>query len=176
MNLHEYKQIILDSAPEHWNMITCWGYSSGPSFLEKHSVSYSSSDEQSLEVVSHGMRATLKTDLAIWIAWGITSNPDFKEPWANEFSDPSASSGFVDFFYNNVLVYRDIYVYVDGNRCRLPLPERELDLETGKVERYTVSRERYEFFQMFDGFEQVSDFQTYFQSAKLVTVDKPWMT
>lgn len=57
------------------------------------------------------------------MAWGLKVVEDFKEPWANKFPDAHASSAHVDVFYNNALVYRDIYVLGDGARCYLPLPK-----------------------------------------------------
>jgi hypothetical protein len=176
MNLSEYAIKIAKTNRDDWNIITCWGWSAGPSFLDRTPVLITGeSNFPDIEIESHGMRASLKPDLSIGIAWGLCSNPDFKEPWANQFPDPSASSEFIDFFYNGNLVFRDIYVSVDAGRCRLPLPEREFDSKTNKVLKYTVSRDRYEFFKMFDGLEQISDFDRYFKQAGFVIVDFPWM-
>lgn len=176
MNLKEYSEKIIGSTKDDWNLITCWGFGSGPSYLEHCSVWTKGKGEFSnIEVESQGMVASLKSDLSISMAWGITSNPDFKEEWANQFPDPGASSSIVDFFYNGVLVFRDIYVSVDGCRCRLPLPDREFDKETHKVNRYTVPRDKYEFYQMLDGLEQLSDFDSYFRRVGFEIINTPWM-
>jgi len=176
MNLQEYASSIIDSTKGDWNIITCWGFSAGPSYLARSSVWTTGKGEFSnMEVESQGMVASLKTNLSISIAWGITSNPDFKEDWANMFDDPSASSHIIDFFYNGSLVFRDIYVSVDGARCSLPLPDRDFDDKTHKVRRHTVPKDKYSFFRMFDGFEQVSDFDGYFDRAGFEIVDSPWM-
>src|SRR5680860_1730819 len=134
MNLKEYSKMIIGSTKEDWNLITCWGFGAGPSYLERSSVWTTNENKFSnMEVESQGMVASFKHDLSISMAWGISSNPDFKEEWANKFSEHHASSGFVDFFHNGALVFRDIYVSVDGARCRLPLPDREFDEETHKA-------------------------------------------
>lgn len=175
MNLREYERMIVDTTREDWNVITCWGFGSGPSYLERASGVTVSLSPPVVEVESHSMRAALKADLAIWLAWGFPINPDFKEPWANKFSDPNASSALIDFFYGSNLVYRDVYVSVDGARCMLPLPEREFDLETRNVRRYTVPANKHRFFSLLDGLESLSDFDMYFRQAGFETVDLPWM-
>jgi hypothetical protein len=176
MDIEEYSRRVIDTTEEDWTVITCWGFGSGPSYLQNSSVVTKGKDEFSnIEIESHGMRATLKSDLLIWFACGYLSNPDFKEPWANQFSDPHASSSFVDFFYNGVLVFRDIFVSVDGGRCYLPLPDREFDPETYKVLRYTVPRDKYTFFKMLNSIDKLSDFDRYFQRAGFEIVDTPWM-
>lgn len=202
MDLKEYTERIMTTGSDDWTILPCWGFGAGPSYLESPLASgtgerslafeagssygagpsYSESrlarvprDYSGIEIESHTMRASLKSDLFIWIAWGYPSNPDFREPWANQFPDPQARSYIIDFFYNQVLVFRDIYVDVDGGRCYLPLPEREFDSETNEIRRYTVARDKYTFFKMFDGFERLSDFDQYFNQAKFDIVDASWI-
>lgn len=176
MDLQQYERRIMDTTKNDWTIITCWGFGSGPSYLERASVWTTGKGEFSnIEIESHGMRASLKSDLSIGIAWGFQSNPEFKEPWANQFPDPSASSHFVDFFYGSVLVYRDVYVSVDGGRCMLPLPDREFDPQTHEVRRYTVPKDKHRFFRLLDGFERLSDFDRYFNQAGFQLTDAPWM-
>ena len=176
MNLREYAKRIIATTSDDWTILTCWGFGSGPSYLESSSVEMNGQgDFSNIEIESHGMRASLKSDLSIWIAWGYPSNPEFREPWANQFPDSQASSHILDFFYNDVLVFRDIYVDVDGGRCYLPLPERELYPETREIRRYTVARDKYAFFKMFDSFERMSDFERYFKEADFYLVDASWI-
>jgi hypothetical protein len=176
VDLREYERRIVETTHEDWTIITCRGAGAGPSYLEHMSVWTTGKGEfANLDVESHGMRASLKSDLSIWIAWGYPCNPDFKEEWANQFPDPKASSAYVDFFYGAGLVYRDLYVSVDGGRCRLPLPDMDIDRETHAVRRYTVPRNKYEFFRALDRFEHLSDFQRYFQAAGFDVIDTPWM-
>jgi len=176
MNLAEYSQRIVESSIEDWNLITCWGFSSGPSYLDRSSVWTDGKDRfLNLEIKSHSMVASFKHDLSISMAWGLQSNPDFKEEWANKFPDPQASSSFIDFFYQGVLIFRELYVSVDGARCRLPLPDREFDDQTNQVIRLTVPRDKHEFFQLFDSMESLSDFDNYFVRAGFEIVNTPWM-
>ena len=56
---------------------------------------------------------------------------DFKEPWANKYPDPTASSYWYDLSYDGALIERFILVSVDGARAELPLPDRNtLKVET----------------------------------------------
>jgi len=176
MDLRQYERAIAGTTRDDWTIITCWGFGSGPSYLERSSVWTTGKGEFSnLEIQSHGLRASLKNDLAIWIAWGFPANPEFKEPWANQFPDSSASSAFIDFFFGSALVYRDVYVSVDGGRCKLPLPDLEFDPKTHEVRRYTVSHTRHGFFRLLDTFERLSDFDRYFAAAGFIITDAPWM-
>lgn len=176
MDLQEYAQRIVNTTKDDWTIITCWGFGSGPSYLQRASVWTTGKGEVSnIEFESHGMRASLKSDLSVWFAWGYTSNPDFQEPWANQFPDPHASSGFVDFFYNGVLVFRDTYVSVDGHRCKLPLPDRVFHPQTSEVLRYTVPRDKWAFFRMLDSFEHLSEFDRFFTGVKFEVTDEAWM-
>lgn len=176
MNLQDYAMKILDTTKEDWTIFSCAGFGSGPSYLQSLSVWTNGKNEfENIEISSHPMRASLKKDLSIWIAWGYPSNPDFQESWANKFPDPKASSGIVDFFYNDVLVFRDLYVSVDGYRCQLPLPDRDFDHKTHEVLRHTVPKDKYKFFKMLDGFEKTPDFDDYFGQVKFEIVDDSWM-
>jgi hypothetical protein len=51
---------------------------------------------------------------------------DFREPWANNFPDPSATGYWCDLFYGSTHVARYILVAVDGARALLPIPKRGL--------------------------------------------------
>ncbi|MBI3300931.1 MAG: hypothetical protein HYZ72_02475 [Deltaproteobacteria bacterium] len=176
MTLREYASRILASNHDDWTVNSCWGFGSGPSYLDQIAVWTTGTGKFSnIEVHSHSVVASLKTDLSISLAWGFPHNPEFKEPWANKFPDSSASSAFVDFFYNGVLVFRDIYVSVDGGRCMIPLPDREFDKETHQVRRLIVPRGKYSFFRLLDSFEKVSDFNSYFEGTGIEIVDTPWM-
>jgi len=59
------------------------------------------------------------------IADGQDLVPDFKEPWANQFPDEHASSHFVELRYAGTTLKQLVFVYCDGARYRIPLPERD---------------------------------------------------
>ncbi|HIF9299408.1 TPA: hypothetical protein ACX6QU_003366 [Photobacterium damselae] len=173
MDLNTYKENLLKAQSDDWTIIGCWGAGSGPSYRNAISVWTKSSGEfHNIEVESHAEVYSLKSDLRISVSIGITHNDDFVESWANQFTDSKASSSFVDFFFCNQLVYRDIYVAVDGGRCMLPLPKIHVNKTTHKIDRLTVSREKYEFFKLLN---RLTDYEHYFSQTEIEIVDEPWM-
>lgn len=174
MTLEEYKDLILSASLEDWNNIGCWGAGTGPSFRDSFSVWTKGAGEfHNIEIDSHCEVYSLKKNLSVSVACGIKHNDDFIEDWANSFPDTRASSAFVDFFYNNQLVYRDIYVSVDGGRCRIPLPDMKFNSSTHQVEKLTIPREKYKFFKLLNGLG--NDYESYFHRTKIEVVDEPWM-
>lgn len=175
MNLQEFQRIILDTAPDDWTSISCWGGGAGPSYLNRFEVWKTGRDDfSSMDVDSHSEVLSLKSNLLISVASGMTHNDDFIEMWANKFADHKASSGFVDFFYSGVLVYRDIYVSVDGGKCRLPLPTQHLN-ETYQVERLTVPKDKAHFFRLLNG-EDSSSYEYYLERSGIEVVESGWMS
>lgn len=175
MTLDEYKKKILATTEEDWTRIGCWGAGSGPSFRDALSVWTKGSGEfRNLEVDSHSEILSLRGDLLISVACGITHNDDFIEDWANSFPDQHASSAFVDFFYANQLVYRDIYVSVDGGRCRLPLPDIKLDVSKKEVKALTVPEDKYHFFRLLN--VDSDDYDSYLSRAGIEIADGEWMS
>ncbi|QDT51326.1 hypothetical protein Pan258_54150 [Symmachiella dynata] len=176
MTLTEYENIISNTGPSDWTVITCWGFGSGHSFLDRTSV-WTGGSSEGIEVESHSMRASLKSDLAIWIAWGFPANSDFHEEWANKFTDPSASSSIVDFFYNDAIVYRDVGVHVDGARVGLPLPQREFNTSQREVVRRTVPRNKKNFFGVLHLLESGNgnEYEQYFNDVGFEVIDERWM-
>ncbi|MBL0949275.1 MAG: hypothetical protein IBJ08_00920 [Pseudomonas sp.] len=167
MNLSEFKRRICESEPEDWTVITCWGADSGPSFLDKLDVWTNGNGEFSgLEIDSHSNVMSFKPDLQISVAYGMQHNDDFREEWANSFPDPHASSAYVDFFYAKNLVYRDIYVAVDGGRFLLPLPEQKID-SSYTVTGLTVTRERAAFFALLNG----NDSRSYYECLRRAGIE-----
>jgi hypothetical protein len=174
MILQQYAETIATTDKDDWTFIKCRGRC-GPSFLDRIGVSTDRNDKFiGMEVQDHSMRASLKNDLSIAIAWGFPRSDEFMEEWANQFPDPHATSGLVDFFYNGNLVYRDVYVSIDGGKCNLPLPEI-WQKEDGTIIRLTVPKDQYSFFRMLDRMEKISDFDHYFRQAKFEIVDRSWM-
>lgn len=176
MTLDEYQKIILATSVDDWTHISCWGAGAGPSFLNKFSVWTTGRGEFSnIEVDSHSEVLSLKRDLLVSVALGLSHNDDFIEPWANKFADKKAMSGFVDFFYSGALIYRDIYVSVDGGRCRLPLPRQHISDKTHEVERLTVPQAKADFYRLLNGLESTFDYDSYLSRSGIETTDAPWM-
>lgn len=175
MTLDEYKTKILASAENDWTRIGCWGAGTGPSYRDALSVWKKGSGEfLNLDIDSHSEILSLKSDLLISVAFGITHNNDFVEDWANSFADPHASSEFVDFFYGTQLVFRDVYVSVDGGRCCLPLPEIKLDESNNEVNSLTVPEDKYRFFRLLN--RSADDYDSYLSRAGITVINGDWMS
>lgn len=131
MDINNYIQTIFKSKGKDWQKIHCLGNGNGPSYKD-HFEFYDiyNGEDNVILLKSHENRATYKPDIKISIAWGLSNsfnNNDhhkIKDSWAISFEDESgAYTSFVDFFYNDSLVFRKIYGIVDGGRCKLPIPQ-----------------------------------------------------
>ena len=162
MEFEKLMSIIENSSVDEWNVITCWGFGSGPSYKSKFDF-YEVRDgikSGTLVEESHGMYACYRPDVSISLAFGLLINDDFKEEWANAFPDKSASSHYVDIFFNNNLVERISYVNVDGGRAKLPIPKSINDL--------SVKKREYLIIKLIDNFESSErNFESYFNRANL---------
>ncbi|MTI67520.1 MAG: hypothetical protein FH753_13120 [Firmicutes bacterium] len=175
MNLSEFSKEIMNSNIDDWTINSCWGAGAGPSYLNQFTVWNTGDDKfHNIEIDSHSMIASYKRNLAISIAWGLNHNDDFCEDWANDFPDSRAMSSYIDFFYNGVLVYRDIIVSVDGGRCYIPLPKREFDKKNHKVTRLSVTRQQYEFIKMINQFASTYNYDSYFKRTNIEIVEENW--
>ena len=58
------------------------------------------------------------------IVEGEKLNSDFVEEWSKKFPDPNASSFYIELWHNNTLLKKCAFVWVDGARYKVPLPER----------------------------------------------------
>ncbi len=174
MKLEELITTILNSNISDWNEIRCWGAFSGPSYKDKlEFYNVRDGEPNILHVDSHHTIAAFKMDLSISIAHGITSNDDFKEEWANQFDNPSASTHFIDLFYNNTLVFRDLYLIVDGGRCKLPIPNYD------KNQKLVVPRGYYSFIRFLERLSSGSTnddiFDFYFKRTGIEIIESPWI-
>jgi|GEM_PF-518926 len=197
MTLDEYMKRVLVSKAWDWSAVYGWGAGSGPTFRYKlsHDVeglspgtvitfpsglaaSYALSHPPPVFVASHDMTAALKSDLSITIAWGMVANSDFTEEWANKFKNPKATSHHVDFFYNGALVYRDVYVLVDGGRIALPMPNPYGGTEISETSPGEVPKGYAKVVRLLmemDGrFEHYEEMDAYFNQTGAVLVDTPW--
>ena len=116
MELRKLIDKVIDSAPEDWHHIA-----DAPSFHD-HLQFYEVYDgaPNVLHAEAHGNVGVYIPDVSITIEWGLEWRKDFKEDWCKNFPAPEAHGGFLDFFFNNGLVYRAAYVWVDG--IFFPLP------------------------------------------------------
>jgi hypothetical protein len=93
MTLQELWSVILESSREDWHFIG----SEEPSFHGKHSST-----------------AVYIPNVSITLAWGRKWQEDYQAEWCKKFPNPSASGEYADVFFNNSLVYRTPYIWVDG--------------------------------------------------------------
>jgi len=175
MTFEQVLETVASSEVENWWTDSCWGANSGPSYRD-HFESWELYEgvKHILKVKSHSNVATYKPDVSITIAWGLESLDNFREEWANKFPNPRASSSFIDIFYNGALVFRDIYVEVDGGRARLPLPTIKWDDKQKKITELTVPLRRYRLIGLVDSLDHVSQYDSYFQQAGFKVVDTEW--
>jgi hypothetical protein len=119
MHLGKLIDIVTGSSPKDWHLIA-----DKPSFhdrLEFYEVY--NGQPNVLHSDAHHSVASYIPDVSITMAWGLEWNKDFKEDWCANFPAPKAHGGYLDIFFNNALVYRSAYVWVDG--VTLPLPQRK---------------------------------------------------
>jgi hypothetical protein len=171
MTLDEYMRLVSDSTRSDWNVIVCWGAGSGPSYLTDMSVWYTGSgDFHNLEMRTHSSVATFKQDISVSFAWGMQSNDDFMEDWANKFPDSHASSYYIDFFYHGSLIARELGVSVDGGRVTLPLPDRDIDSRTYETRRLTVTSQMNSILKLINSMTSSYDYDEYLKRAGIVVV------
>jgi hypothetical protein len=160
MKLEDLLALCAKSKPEWWKVIPCGGAGSGPSFLDEWG---SDSDGEPVLIGSHTMRAAYRPDLSMALAWGLTAHEEIEESWTRTVAHGSASSHFIDFFYHGALVERGLYVLVDGGRCKLPVPQRDLaDARPGGL---WITRWQHDFFALLNKLEAVADFDLYLRDA-----------
>lgn len=174
MKLNELLNIILESKPGQWNGISCWGYGSGPSYKDKFDFHEAyNAHENVLKVESHDNICVFKDDIDITMAYGLTSNEDYKAEWANQFPNPKACSNILDIFYRGSLVFRESYLVVDGGRCELPIPSY------GKNGELIVAKDYYNFIKLFEkivnGTTNDINFNSYFDQTGIKIVEDKWI-
>jgi len=167
MRLEKLILTVVASSKEEWHSINCWAQGSGPSYRSYYAPDHTSDGRlRSLDTVSHRTVAVFKPDVSITMAFGMPINLDLVQDWANIFPNPKASSHRVDLFYNNALVYRDLYASVDGGKGKLPFP---------KGRHLKVPKGYYYFIKVLDNISGYqSRFESYFSRSDLKLTEDPW--
>jgi hypothetical protein len=159
---------ILSSNVDDWNLISCAGPGGGPSYRSRFWFIVRDGVQLTLEEASHQVVAAYKSDLSITMAWGLDCERDFGERWAQAaFPASRASSHHADVFYGGALVYRTLYVTLDGGRTKLPKPPLSPDILEVPVD---YSR----FIHLLNRLEGHVDYEDYFQRAGLLTIAEDW--
>ena len=154
MKLYEIRQLITETEPDYWNVIT-----SGPLF------NYNLGNINEVATVAgwHYGRAVLIEDVDIALEYGMPAHAHAREGWAPEwaqFPDPSASAEYCDVLYRGSIVDRVLLASVDGGRAVLPVPERR---EGGWI----VMDWPYHLARLVDGFGGSCDFEEYFEHSEI---------
>ena len=166
MDVRNYVDTVLASRSEDWLRVDA------PIFLQdvrQQIYAVAGQPAQSAITVSgHDELLTLKSNLSIAMAVGMSHMEDYAGDWALQFPDRAASSEYVDLLWNGMVIHREIVVNVDGGRCVLPLPAPR----TSKV-----PRRRYEFVRLVHALTgPTADYDDYAARAGLTAVDDlPWL-
>jgi hypothetical protein len=130
MTLDELQQTIIATEPDAWNVIVCWGHTSGPSYLDDFRAA-EVDGEYRLEHEAHANRAVLKADVDIAFAWGLPVDPRdpkyFSEAWTQNFPDTTTFAQHCDILYRGALVDREVLIAVDGGRYKIAVPEQDTE-------------------------------------------------
>lgn len=169
MNLRQVVGRIVGSSREDWHLIA-----DAPSYRD-HLQFYEMYEGQPnvLHVAAHPSVAVYIPDVSITMAWGLKWLEDFKEDWCKNFPNSKANGGFVDVFFNNALVYRTAYVWVDGIHFPLPRHTQGAALE--------VDKGACEFMEVIDSMGRAArpaydKYQSDLRRARFTVVDKEWPT
>jgi hypothetical protein len=123
MDLRKLLSTIIDSSREDWNFIA------GETF---HNTFGIEGPPKMLHAYAHKGTAVYIPNVAISMEFGLEWRDNYKAKWIETFPDHHASGQYLDVFFNHALVYRTAYVYVDGGRHKLPLPNNDVDLKVEK--------------------------------------------
>ncbi len=114
MNLRKLIDTVIDSAPEDWHLIA-----DAPSYRDH--LSFDGQPEV-LRVEAHSNVGVYIPNVSITTAWGLEWNKNYQDEWCKNFPDPSAHGCYLDMFFNNALIHRTAYIWVDGIKLPLPRP------------------------------------------------------
>ena len=148
MDLESYMKVIENTEKDDWVTID------GQVFLNPGS-----------DGETHTQLATLRSDMSISIATGLSHLKEFKEKWTNNNPNPSASSDYIDFLWNGRPVVRKLGVWVDGGRGLLPVPS---------LDDLSVSHREVSIFRLLNELFGSKQFARYMASAKLTPVSRAW--
>jgi hypothetical protein len=170
MHLHQLLNKIVASTRADWHMIARGGVFTGPRCPAAFVLYPTHCGARSIRPSdAHSDYAVFKHDVAIAMAWGATAGGAYREPWATRCPDAAARTDYIDIFFNGTLVFRDVFVAVDGDRCYLPLPRNLDDLRVAP--EYAQLTALLSTLSLGCG---DSDFRTYFRRTGLQIGDLQW--
>jgi hypothetical protein len=129
-----------------------------------------------LDHTRHHSRYVFKPNIAIGMAWGMPREPGegFHEDWVTRFPDEKAHAAWLDLLYHGQPVDRRMYVGVDGDRCKIPLPEQTFaDDPMGREVRRWIPYEPYRLFAIVNALESSRDYERYLDQTGLDVSREP---
>lgn len=169
MKYDEITRMVTGSSVDDWAVLQV-----GPLYLDEL-AEVSSSDGHWIEIGSHDSMAIYRPDVNLRLAWGLErdGHPAFEGP---PWPDAKITRRLADAFWHGSLVARWGYLVVDGGRCYLPDPERDVrtgdsptDLEVGpwtaKASEVALARLLNDLVLRLDG-----EFARYFEESGIVEV------
>lgn len=159
MQLSDFLTTILSSNSTDWEVIA-----DGPTYLYDPETWHTGSDQLlNIKIKTHHSIAIYRKDISISLAWGLEENDNFNEDYATRFADTSASTAWLDLFYNGSLIKRELYVVVDGGRAFLPIADRIVEKNTYKITGWTVNQDRHNLIKLLNEIRSNAyDFDSYF--------------
>ena len=173
MTLIDLIDTFLNSSKDDWNQISTWGYGSGPSYRNKFEFSKAyKGTEKVLHHFEHSNIASFKPNLSITIAWGLSIGDEedvIDRSWTKNNPNPEPGKGhYLDFFYNNSVVFRTSYCSVDGGRCEIPFPTYDMN------QNVSVSQKYYEVIKKFNELVGTCFFDAYFTRTGITINSENW--
>lgn len=173
MTLTNLIDAFIESSVDDWQQISTWGHGSGPSYRNQFQFSevYNGS-ENVIHHREHSNVASYKRDLSITIAWGLSMSDEdnvIDRPWARNNPNPDPGKGhYLDFFYNNALVFRTSYCSVDGGNCEIPFPTYDMEQNVSVPQKY------HDVIKKFNELVRTSFFDAYFTSTGITINNENW--
>lgn len=121
VTIDDVRRMVIGSESRDWVRIDC-SSGEGPSFLNGAVEDGESS--------AHAMRAALRSDVRIGLAWGLGFAEQTREDWTKKLPDPMYRRQTADIIFAGMLIDRYQIASVDGGRAYLPFPY----LETVEIE------------------------------------------
>jgi hypothetical protein len=116
MTIDELRERVAGSRRDDWQGLE------GPVLLHTFFMVSGGGEPEHISHDAHHSRAVLRDDLDVGLAWGLTWEEDFTEPWTELFANKKAKGHFADLLWRGQPVIRERYVTVDGGRYKIPLP------------------------------------------------------
>jgi hypothetical protein len=152
MDFESYIDTIARSAPADWNV------EDGPLFFPPGP-----------QGERHAFVMAFRRDLSITMAYGMPAKAAVRADFAARFPNPQASMRYLDFFYNNALVFRDVLISVDGEQGILPVPN------PGPTAPYEAPRRKCTVAQLIHQLTNpMRDFEDYLSFVKMKPIDEFW--